>query len=97
MSLKPFLASDGRVWSVWRVQSGSAGQMAGMPGEWLAFQSEDGTERRRLFEIPDQWEDLPDDRLDLLRRMAEPSRSAERPSPPGGMDRIIHNDELHQR
>ena len=60
--------------------------MPGTPSEWLAFQNEDGTERRRLLEIPEGWETLPDDRLDLVRRMAEPVRPwATRHTPPGGV------------
>lgn len=71
---------------MWRVQS--SGTVPGTPGEWLAFQNEDGTERFRLLEVPPGWEDLSDARLDLLRRMADPVRARSRHSPPGGADRI---------
>jgi hypothetical protein len=64
-----------------------AASVPGTPAEWLAFQNEDGSERRRLLEIPEGWETLPDDRLDLVRRMAEPVKSwASRHTPPGGID-----------
>jgi len=87
MALRTFVGSDGKTWTVWLVQSGMAAAVPGTPTEWLAFQNEDGTERRRLLEIPDGWETLPDDRLDLVRRMAEPVKSwASRHTPPGGID-----------
>jgi hypothetical protein len=53
---------------------------------WLAFQNEQGTERRRLLEFPDEWIQLSDRLLDLLRRMAEPVVSWQRPSPPDGVE-----------
>lgn len=87
MALRTFLASDGTTWTAWLVQSGGVTTVPGAPTEWLAFQNEDGTERRRLLEIPDGWETLPDDRLDLVRRMAEPVRGwASRHTPPSGVD-----------
>lgn len=87
MALRTFVASDGKTWTAWLVQSGMVSSVPGTPAEWLAFQTEDGTERRRLLEIPEGWETLPDDRLDLVRRMAEPVRSwASRHTPPGGVD-----------
>jgi hypothetical protein len=39
--------------------------------EWLAFQTEDGSERRRLRQVPANWADLSDERLDLLLRVAD--------------------------
>lgn len=87
MALRTFVASDGTTWTAWLVQSGFAATVPGTPTEWLAFQNEDNTERRRLLEVPDGWEALPDERLDLLRRMAEPVRGwASRHTPPGGVD-----------
>jgi hypothetical protein len=56
---------------VWLVRPQRA-DILGTPNEWLAFQREDGTERRRLSEVAANWEGLGDDRLDLLRRMATP-------------------------
>ena len=72
MALRTFVASDGKTWTAWLVQSSGVVAVPGTPTEWLAFQNEDGTERRRLLEIPDGWELLPDERLDLVRRIAEP-------------------------
>ncbi len=72
MALRTFLAADGHTWTVWLVRpSRSAHPQLGIPVEWLAFQSDDESERRRLLEVPPHWEDLSDERLDLLRRIAE--------------------------
>ncbi|MDB4890139.1 MAG: hypothetical protein JWL61_1994 [Gemmatimonadetes bacterium] len=85
MSLKTFRAPDGTIWTAWRVETGAAPVVPGTPSVWLAFQNEDGTERRRLMEVPDDWEQLSDQLLDLLRRMAEPVAAWKRASPPGGV------------
>jgi hypothetical protein len=87
MALRTFVASDGRTWTAWLVQTGTVAAVPGTPTEWLAFQSEDGTERRRLLEIPEGWDSLSDERLDLVRRMADPVKGwASRHTPPGGID-----------
>ncbi len=87
MALRTFVASDGSNWTAWLVQTRGLAGVPGAPTEWLAFQNEDGTERRRLIEVPQNWDKLPDDRLDLARRMAEPVRGwASRHTPPGGVD-----------
>ena len=72
MALRTFRADDGSRWTVWSIRTGSAGVVAGSPVEWLAFQNEDCTERRRLFDVPVGWGELSDERLDLLRQLAEP-------------------------
>jgi hypothetical protein len=72
MALRTFPASDGRMWTVWLVQpTRAASPLLGIPQEWLAFQNDDETERRRLREVPPDWADLSDERLDLLRCLAE--------------------------
>ena len=88
MPLRTFLSRDGTTWSVWRIDSVSAAVVPGTPTEWLCFQDTEGTERRRLFEYPENWDELPDERLDLLRKMAEAVKLWQRPSPPGGVQRI---------
>jgi hypothetical protein len=75
MALRTFLASDGTRWSVWRVEPGAVGAQPRTLTAWLAFVDDRGSECRRLFEIPTNWESLPPERLDLLRRMAEPAYS----------------------
>ena len=87
MAIRTYQAADGTTWTVWLVQT-TLGTMPGAPTEWLAFQNADGTERRRLLEIPGGWDKLPDERLDLLRRVAEPVKGwTERHTPPGGVGR----------
>jgi hypothetical protein len=84
MALRTFTASDGRPWTVWLVQPSTRSPLLGAPGAWLAFQNEDGSERRRLRVFPTGWADLSDERLDLLRRMADPVKPHKgRHSPPG--------------
>src|SRR5204863_2321001 len=68
MALRTFLAPDGTSWSVWRVESGKLG--TGPRRAWLAFVDERAMERRRLFDIPPDWESLSPDALDRLRRRA---------------------------
>jgi hypothetical protein len=88
MAMRTFLGSDGQQWVAWLARSGAAGAWLGAPGEWLVFQNGDDTERRRLMEIPANWEMLPENRLDLLRRMATPVvLYAHRHSPATGIDR----------
>jgi hypothetical protein len=85
MALRTFRAQDGTRWTVWLTRTDSAGRISGTPSEWLAFQNENATERRRLFDFPVAWSELPEDRLDLLRRIAEPViLFAQRHSPPQG-------------
>jgi hypothetical protein len=86
MALRSFVSRDGTTWTAWEVRAESPTNIPGTPAEWIAFQSADGIERRRLLEVPEGWDQLPDDRLDLLRRMAEPvTLLANRHSPPGGV------------
>jgi hypothetical protein len=75
MALRTFLAADGTRWSVWRVEPAAFGSGPRTLTAWLAFVDERGKECRRLFEVPPNWEALPAERLDLLRRIAEPACS----------------------
>ena len=54
---------------------------------WLCFESSDGRERRRLTlaEAPTDWDALPDDRLELLRRVATVSAPPLLDGPPGAI------------
>ena len=75
MALRIFADRDGRQWRVWSV-SPTAGGRAVQPilqDGWLCFERLDGACRCRLSvqSAPTDWEELPDDRLDLLRRMAD--------------------------
>lgn len=77
MALRIFADRDGQKWRVWNVQPTASG-FAVRPDfqeGWLCFQRLDGTCRCRLSvtEVPPQWDVLPDEQLDALRRTAEPS------------------------
>jgi hypothetical protein len=93
MGLRNFQSTDGASWTVWLVRTGSVGAVPGTPSEWLAFQNEDGSERRRLMEIPPNWTELSDHGLDLLLRRAEPVKLwSQRHSPPSGVDQRDTSD-----
>jgi hypothetical protein len=78
MALRSYTDGSGGEWRVWRVVPDSISFST--LGEsyrdgWLCFERVDGTDRRRLSmtHAPSEWETLSDDRLDLLRRQAEPA------------------------
>lgn len=82
MALRTFLAVDGTRWSVWSVEPSAFVVRTGAPPAWLVFTDERGTECRRLFDFPPDWETLPSERLDLLRRIAEPASNGGLVPPP---------------
>lgn len=88
MPLKTFTDDNGTSWSAWRIDATVGRDVRGMPRSWLVFQDESGTERRRLVHFPDDWESLSNERLEMLCRVATPSREWGRPSPPGGTAQI---------
>lgn len=59
---------------MWSVEPTASGRAVGAPlrDGWLCFQRADGGERLRLArsDAPPGWETLPDEKLDLLRRVA---------------------------
>jgi hypothetical protein len=77
MALRSFQDRDGTEWRVWSVVPGAMAA-ATLDDEfrsgWLCFERVDGGGRCRLTlaEAPAGWESLPDERLDLLRRVAMP-------------------------
>lgn len=75
MAVRVFTDRDGHEWSVWRVEptSSTAGLQERFQGGWLCFERADGGARARLplEEAPAVLEELPDERLELLRRVAE--------------------------
>lgn len=78
MALRSYTDDDGLEWRVWQVTPMGAGVPmldASYRDGWLCFEQTDGSARRRLTmsEVPTGWDALPDDRLDLLRRLAEPT------------------------
>jgi len=85
MTLRSFVADDGTVWRVWHVASSDEHIVAAHPDRartWLAFQNALGSQRRRLFTVPDDWERLPDQQLELLLRSAQPVKGLRRPGAP---------------
>jgi len=47
---------------------------------WLVFEREDGTDRRRLSQVPDDWTALPRERLALLCAVAAPVVAGKNPT-----------------
>ena len=80
MALRSFDDRNGQGWQVWSVVPGSAvlERSGWMEGEfrngWLCFESLTTGERRRLAPVPDNWEGLPTERLELMCRVASPAR-----------------------
>lgn len=77
MGLLTFKDSAGVRWRVWRVETPAARAHLMEPSYrdgWLVFEREDGLERRRLQQVPDDWVALPPDRLARLCESATPVR-----------------------
>ena len=80
MALRSFDDRNGEGWQVWRVTPASSvlERSSWMEGEfrqgWLCFESLSTGERRRLAPVPENWETLPTERLELLCRVASPAR-----------------------
>ena len=95
MASRIFKDPAGTLWTVWDVIPGTHNpgtrQLQALPeemsGGWLCFESLAG--KRRLYPIPAGWEELSEDRLDLLCRSAFPvgrSRSAHERDPAPASD-----------
>jgi len=86
MAVRVFIDRGGRSWSVWRVQptSSTAGLQERFQSGWLCFERADGGSRARLplDEVPPAWEELPDERLELLCRVAEVASRPRGMTPP---------------
>jgi hypothetical protein len=75
MPLRTFTDRKGDEWRVWSVVPEEHAALTldeEFRAGWLCFERMDGGERRRLAlsDVPAAWEALPDERLDLLRRVA---------------------------
>ena len=77
--IRDFVDADGRTWHVWEVPPeqlsarSRPGTYAGdFESGWLAFEAEEGGERRRLPRYPRDWQQLPNDRIEALCRDAQP-------------------------
>jgi hypothetical protein len=86
MAVRVFNDREGHEWSVWRVQptSSTSGLQERFQNGWLCFERADGGDRARLplDEAPPGWDALPDDRLELLSRVAERSARPRGITPP---------------
>lgn len=97
MGLRTFSDAEGNNWRVWRVESPTASAHlidSSFRGGWLAFEREDGQERRRLAQVPEDWASLAPERLvDLLDAatrvdLSRTGATSQRPtSPPPERDR----------
>ena len=79
VGVREFTDEAGREWRVWLVIPSGGEEHRGTlkrvgsqyEGGWLAFETFDGAERRRLPDYPDDWQDRHESRLaDLLNRAA---------------------------
>ena len=75
MGLVEFTDKDGVGWRVWHVETPASRAHLMDPqfrNGWLVFERQDGTERRRFNQVPDDWASLPRERLALLCNLAVP-------------------------
>jgi hypothetical protein len=83
MSYAEFTDREGRAWRVWYTRPLLAEVVSILPSDWkdgwLTFESRG--EKLRLAPVPSGWERLSPERLDLLRRVAEPTTSFPEPEP----------------
>jgi hypothetical protein len=73
VGLLTFDDSSGTRWRVWQVETPAARAHlmdASFRNGWLVFEKEDGSERRRLAQVPEDWAHLTPDHLMRLCRLA---------------------------
>ena len=81
MGLVMFKDAAGTRWRVWHVETPSTRAHlmdASFRNGWLVFETEDGSERRRLSQVPEDWAHLASDhlaRLCAIAVAAAPARS----------------------
>jgi hypothetical protein len=101
MALRSYTDGDGNEWRVWPVTPSTGASTLGKSyqGGWLCFERIDGSDRRRLSlaQAPPAWEELPDDRLHLLCRSAEPAARRGGPSSDDAADPSALEAEQRQR
>ena len=79
MGLVEFSDNDGVRWRVWHVDTPPARAHLMDPqyrNGWLVFERQDGTDRRRLNQVPEDWASLSRERLALLCAVAVPVAAA---------------------
>ncbi len=76
VAIRTFGDDSGTRWRVWKVDTPAARAHL-MDSEyqsgWLVFEEQESGDRRRLAQVPDDWETLSIDRLILLCSVAQPS------------------------
>lgn len=83
VGLRTFNDGFGHSWRVWKVDTPAARAHlmdASYRNGWLVFEREDGTERRRLAQVPEDWDHLAPDHLYRLCQVATPAPQP-RPDP----------------
>jgi hypothetical protein len=73
VGLLTFQDSNGARWRVWHVETPTARAHlmdASFRNGWLVFEKEDGSERRRLAQVPEDWEHLTPEHLGRLCALA---------------------------
>jgi hypothetical protein len=76
VAIRVFTDSQGVEWRVWSTVPSNAGSVAPDLREgWLSFDS--GTQRRRIGPIPPGWEEISAERLELICRVATPTRTSD--------------------
>jgi hypothetical protein len=85
--VREFVDTDGRAWQVWEVppeQLSARSRPGAYAGDyesgWLAFESPDGGERRRLPHYPRNWRELDPGAIERLCREARPVTRRRRPN-----------------
>lgn len=79
MGLLTFQDAEGTRWRVWRVETPRARAHlmdASYRNGWLVFEKEDGSERRRLAQVPEDWTHLTAHHLARLCAVAVPAPPA---------------------
>jgi hypothetical protein len=99
VGLRTFNDALGVRWRVWRVETPAARAHlmdASFRNGWLVFEREDGLERRRLAQVPEDWASLPPTRLAQLCQIASPvsqsRNSATAGQPLASRPRDVHRD-----
>ena len=82
MAMREFNDSDGVHWIVWATRPWTGGVLESLRGGWLTFVSP--RSRKRLIGIPEDWEALSNERLELLCRAAEDVKR----TPEAGIDSV---------
>lgn len=84
MGLVIFTDGHGTRWRAWQVDTPVARAHlmdASFRNGWLVFEREDGSERRRLAQVPEDWASLSPARLAQLCKVATPAPSRGTPPP----------------